>query len=155
MVAAAAVVVAELVLPCIRYWVANIQWWDSLLHDGNSIRAARWRAVLHQTLVLGWCLGCVWVVRARPSVVASQAGIVGLEALDGADGDRRERLQKKYLQETAGAKSLAGIAAIKTAGVLQVPTEVWGPNGTKTDRGSLAHKCRHRTWLQLAGKGRL
>jgi hypothetical protein len=83
----------------------------------------------------------------RPSVVASQAGIAGfVEALDcccaGAGG---EQLRKKRLQETASAKSLAGIAAIKTAGVLQVPTGVWGPSGRKTDRGSLAHKCRHRT----------
>ena len=54
-VVAVVVVVAELALPGIRYWVENIQRWDSLLREANSIRAARGEVVLHQhqTLVFG------------------------------------------------------------------------------------------------------
>lgn len=52
---AGAVVAEDLVLPRIRYWVANIQRSDSLLREANSIRAARGGVVLHQhqTLVFG------------------------------------------------------------------------------------------------------
>ena len=86
-------------------------------------------------------------------MAVSRAGIAGFGALKLAGLELN-----KFLGETADAKSLAGIAAIKTAGVLQVPPEVWGlPRKTTTDPDSSAHKCqcRHRTWLQLAKKDQL
>jgi hypothetical protein len=80
-------------------------------------------------------------------------GVPKLAAVAAAAADGLEL--NTFLEETADAKSLAGIAAIKTAGVLQVPPEVWGlPSKTTTGRDSSARKCqcRHRTWLQLAKK---
>jgi hypothetical protein len=144
-VAAAA---AEPVLPCIRYHPANIQWWESLLHEVGSIRA-EWSANIlhrHQIPVLGWCSGALLAVFVRGSVA-----VMGLGSRGFGESSGKTRCPC-LLMETADAKSLAGMAAIKpAAGVLQGPQEVWGPQSKRTKGpDSWVHKCLPRTWLGLS-----
>jgi hypothetical protein len=101
----------------------------------------------------------LWGVIVGGDVAMFRAGTAAAGFAEAHAVDAGEGLQKQDpdVQETAAdAKSSAGIAVIKAAaGVLQVP-QLWGRRHQRTTGpDSWAHKCLHRTWLQLPQKGQL